>query len=142
MLALVEPGDEVIAFEPYYDSYAANIADGAVSASRSRCWPLHLPAGPGRAGQGGDVADQAHPAQHPAQSTGSVFTRDELAAIADLAVERDLLVVSRRVNPLARRDAVAKELAAQGVNLKVAAVVGDDVFGLVDALREEGVKEI
>ena len=26
MLALVEPGDEVIAFEPYYDSYAANIA--------------------------------------------------------------------------------------------------------------------
>src|SRR5271154_3127815 len=26
MLALVEPGDEVIAFEPYYDSYAASIA--------------------------------------------------------------------------------------------------------------------
>src|SRR6266571_817376 len=26
MLALVEPEDEVIAFEPYYDSYAANIA--------------------------------------------------------------------------------------------------------------------
>src|SRR3974377_952720 len=26
LLALVEPGDEVIAFEPYYDSYAANIA--------------------------------------------------------------------------------------------------------------------
>src|ERR1700730_18308753 len=26
MLALVEPGDEVIAFEPYYESYAANIA--------------------------------------------------------------------------------------------------------------------
>src|SRR5260370_6477764 len=26
MLALVEPGDQVVAFEPYYDSYAANIA--------------------------------------------------------------------------------------------------------------------
>jgi len=26
LLALLEPGDEVIAFEPYYDSYAANIA--------------------------------------------------------------------------------------------------------------------
>ena len=26
LLALVEPGDEVIAFEPYYDSYVANIA--------------------------------------------------------------------------------------------------------------------
>jgi N-succinyldiaminopimelate aminotransferase len=29
MLALVEPGDEVIAFEPYYDSYAASIAMAA-----------------------------------------------------------------------------------------------------------------
>ena len=26
LLALLEPGDEVIAFEPYYDSYVANIA--------------------------------------------------------------------------------------------------------------------
>ena len=35
MLALCEPGDEVIAFEPYYDSYAASIAmAGRASASR------------------------------------------------------------------------------------------------------------
>src|ERR1700729_3449479 len=31
MLALVEPGDEVIAFEPYYDSYAASIEIGRAS---------------------------------------------------------------------------------------------------------------
>jgi N-succinyldiaminopimelate aminotransferase len=33
----------------------------------------------------------------PHNPTGSVFTRDELAAIAALAVERDLLVVSDEV---------------------------------------------
>ena len=37
LLALVEPGDEVIAFEPYYDSYAANIAMAGGTASRSPC---------------------------------------------------------------------------------------------------------
>ena len=40
LLALLEPGDEVIAFEPYYDSYAACIAHGRrPRASRSRCGP-------------------------------------------------------------------------------------------------------
>ncbi len=34
MLGLVEPGDEVIAFEPYYDSYAASIAMAGGSACR------------------------------------------------------------------------------------------------------------
>jgi hypothetical protein len=46
------------------------------------------------------------------------------------------------VNPISCRDAVAKELAAQGVNLRVAAVIGDDVAPLIEGLREEGVKEI
>lgn len=39
LLALLEPGDEVIALEPFYDSYAACIAMVAPSASRSPCAP-------------------------------------------------------------------------------------------------------
>ena len=37
MLALVEPGREVVAFEPYYDSYAASIALAGGTRVRSRC---------------------------------------------------------------------------------------------------------
>jgi N-succinyldiaminopimelate aminotransferase len=97
LLALVEPGDEVIAFEPYYDSYAANIAmAGGVRVPVTLRPPDFRP----------DIAELARAVtsrtrlillNSPHNPTGSVFTRDELAAIAALAVERDLLVVSDEV---------------------------------------------
>jgi N-succinyldiaminopimelate aminotransferase len=97
MLALVEPGDEVIAFEPYYDSYAANIAmAGGVRVPVTLRPPGFRP----------DLDELARKitgrtrlilVNSPHNPTGSVFTRDELAAIARLAVERDLLVVTDEV---------------------------------------------
>src|SRR5208283_228768 len=86
-----EPGDEVIAFEPYYDSYAANIAmAGGVRVPVTLRPPDFRP----------DLDELAKAVttrtrlillNTPHNPTGSVFTRDELAAIANLAVERDLL---------------------------------------------------
>ena len=97
MLALVEPGDEVIAFEPYYDSYAANIAmAGGVRVPVTLRAPDFRP-------DLDELATAVTPRTRlillntPHNPTGSVFTRDELAAIADLAVERDLLVVTDEV---------------------------------------------
>ncbi len=97
MLALVEPGDEVIAFEPYYDSYAANIAmAGGVRVPVTLRPPGFRP----------DLDELAKAVttrtrlillNTPHNPTGAVFTRDELAAIADLAVKRDLLVVTDEV---------------------------------------------
>jgi N-succinyldiaminopimelate aminotransferase len=97
LLALVEPGDEVIAFEPYYDSYAANIAmAGGVRVPVTLRPPGFRP----------DLDELAKAVtdrtrlillNSPHNPTGSVFTRDELAAIAHLAVERDLLVVTDEV---------------------------------------------
>ena len=85
MLALVEPGDEVIAFEPYYDSYAANIAmAGGVRVPVTLRPPDFRP----------DVDELAKAVtmrtrlillNSPHNPTGSVFTRGELAAIASLA---------------------------------------------------------
>jgi N-succinyldiaminopimelate aminotransferase len=97
MLALVEPGDEVIAFEPYYDSYAANIAmAGGVRVPVTLRPPDFRP----------DLDELANAITErtrlilvntPHNPTGAVFTGDELAAIAELAVRRDLLVVTDEV---------------------------------------------
>jgi N-succinyldiaminopimelate aminotransferase len=97
MLALLEPGDEVIAFEPYYDSYAACIAmAGAVRVPVTLRPPGFRP----------DL-DRLRDAitsrtrlillNSPHNPTGMVATRDELAAIANLAIEHDLLVVTDEV---------------------------------------------
>ena len=97
LLALVEPGDEVIAFEPYYDSYAACIAmAGGVRVPVT----LRAPAfRPDLDALRAAVTDRTRLIllNSPHNPTGSVFTRAELTAIAGIACERDLLVVSDEV---------------------------------------------
>src|SRR6266852_2482939 len=97
LLALVEPGDEVIAFEPYYDSYAACVAlAGGVRVPVTLRPPAFRP-------DLGALRAAVTPRTRlillnsPHNPTGSVFTRAELAAIAALACERDLLVVADEV---------------------------------------------
>src|SRR6202046_1684953 len=97
LFALVEPGDEVIAFEPYYDSYAACIAlAGGIRVAVTLRAPDFRP----------DL-DALRAAvtprtrlillNSPHNPTGSVFSQAELTAIAELACERDLLVISDEV---------------------------------------------
>ncbi|MFF5759791.1 pyridoxal phosphate-dependent aminotransferase [Streptomyces longwoodensis] len=99
MLALLEPGDEVVALEPYYDSYAACIAMAG-----ARRVPVTLRPAEGRFRLDLDelrdaVTDRTRLLllNTPHNPTGTVLTRAELAAIAELAVERDLLVVTDEV---------------------------------------------
>ncbi|MEU8649362.1 pyridoxal phosphate-dependent aminotransferase [Streptomyces sp. NPDC048737] len=101
LLALLEPGDEVVALEPYYDSYAACIA----MAGAARV-PVTLRPDPAQARFRLDL-DELRDAvtdrtrllliNTPHNPTGTVLTREELTAIAELAVERDLLVVTDEV---------------------------------------------
>ncbi|MEV6053858.1 pyridoxal phosphate-dependent aminotransferase [Streptomyces sp. NPDC052107] len=102
LLALVEPGDEVVALEPYYDSYAASIAMAGGTRVPVTLRP-HFEEGASfrldldelRAA----VTDRTRLLliNTPHNPTGTVLTRAELAAIAELAVERDLLVVTDEV---------------------------------------------
>ncbi|MFJ5270584.1 pyridoxal phosphate-dependent aminotransferase [Streptomyces sp. NPDC088358] len=99
LLALVEPGDEVIALEPYYDSYAAGIA----MAGGTRV-PVTLRPHEGRFRLDLDelrdaVTDNTRLLllNTPHNPTGTVLSREELGEIAKLAVERDLLVVTDEV---------------------------------------------
>ncbi|GAA3393832.1 pyridoxal phosphate-dependent aminotransferase [Streptomyces roseoviridis] len=97
LLALLEPGDEVIAFEPYYDSYAACIAMAG-----GRRVPLTLRAPdfrPDLDALRDAVTDRTRLLllNSPHNPTGMVLSREELTAIAELAVERNLLVVTDEV---------------------------------------------
>ncbi|GHH64364.1 aminotransferase [Streptosporangium violaceochromogenes] len=99
ILALCEPGDEVIAFEPYYDSYAASVAlAGAVlrpvtlrpHGGRFTFDPAELRAAAGPRARMILVNSPHNP-------TGTVFTRAELEEIALLCRERDLVAVTDEV---------------------------------------------
>ncbi len=99
LLALLEPGDEVIAFEPYYDSYAACIA----MAGGTRVPVTLRPDDDGFRLNLDELRDAVTDRTRlllinsPHNPTGTVLTREELTAIAELAVERDLLVVTDEV---------------------------------------------
>ncbi|MFT7836238.1 pyridoxal phosphate-dependent aminotransferase [Saccharothrix sp. BKS2] len=101
LLALVEPGDEVVLIEPYYDSYAASVA--LAGATRRTVGLVEEP-GTGRLGL--DVAalaaafgprTRAVLVNSPHNPTGTVFTRDELAAVARLCVEHDVVAITDEV---------------------------------------------
>ncbi|MEV6259542.1 pyridoxal phosphate-dependent aminotransferase [Streptomyces sp. NPDC051784] len=117
LLALLEPGDEVVALEPYYDSYAACIAmAGGVRV------PVTLRPHEGAYRLDLDELRAALTPRTrlillntPHNPTGTVLTRDELAAIAGLACERDLLVVT---------DEVYEHLVFEGEHIPIASFPG------------------
>ncbi|MGA6163354.1 pyridoxal phosphate-dependent aminotransferase [Amycolatopsis magusensis] len=99
LLALTEPGDEVIVIEPYYDSYAASVA--LAGATRR---VVSLVERDGRFALDTDAVraaitpkTRAILVNSPHNPTGTVFTRAELTALAGLCVEHDLLVITDEV---------------------------------------------
>ncbi|MER7118870.1 pyridoxal phosphate-dependent aminotransferase [Streptomyces goshikiensis] len=115
LLALLEPGDEVIALEPFYDSYAACIAmAGAVRV------PLTLRAPDFRPDLDA-LRDAITPRTRllllntPHNPTGTVLTPAELAGIAELAVRHDLLVIT---------DEVYEHLVFEGSHTPLASLPG------------------
>jgi N-succinyldiaminopimelate aminotransferase len=97
LIALMEPGDEAIAFEPYYDSYAASVA----MAGGTRVPVTLRPPGfrPDLDALRAAITPRTRLIllNTPHNPTGVVFTPAELAVVAELACEHDLLVISDEV---------------------------------------------
>jgi N-succinyldiaminopimelate aminotransferase len=115
LIALLEPGDEAIAFEPYYDSYAASVAmAGATRVPVTLRPPDFRPDIDAlRAAITGNT--RLILLNTPHNPTGVVFTPDELAQIAALACEHDLLVVS---------DEVYEHMVYEGSHLPIVSLPG------------------
>ncbi len=100
LLGMLDAGDEIVLFEPMYDSYQACIA---MAGGVPKPVVLH----PGDDGRYGFDREQFVAActsstklillNTPHNPTGKVFTRDELEFIAGVAIERDILVVTDEV---------------------------------------------
>jgi N-succinyldiaminopimelate aminotransferase len=103
VLALAEVGDEVVVFEPYYDSYAASIA---LAGANLRTVTLRREDSKEGAGWGFDSEELAAAIttktkvillNTPHNPTGKVFSRDELLVIAEIAKRDNLVVVADEV---------------------------------------------
>jgi N-succinyldiaminopimelate aminotransferase len=117
ILALVGPGDEVLMFEPYYDSYAAVVA---VSGAHRRVVTLHRHDGGWRFDEDEFQAAITSSTKvillnTPHNPTGKVFSTEELDFIATVAREHDLTVVS---------DEVYEHLVFEGRHVPIATRAG------------------
>src|SRR5712672_3288359 len=91
MMAIIDPGDEVVVFEPFYENYGP---DAILSGATPRYVTLHPPSGskstwtfdPDELAAAFNEKTKAIILNTPNNPTGKVFTRDELEAIRDLCV--------------------------------------------------------
>jgi aminotransferase len=96
LLALVNPGDEVIVFEPFYENYGPDtiLADAT---------PVYVPLHPGHLLDLEQLSHAFSPKTRaiivntPSNPAGRVLTRLELEAIRDLCVRHDVLAVTDEI---------------------------------------------
>lgn len=97
LLALLEPGDEVVTFEPFYDAYGGLIA---LAGGVHRTVRLHSPAfQPDLDELAAAVTDRTRIIliNNPHNPTGTVFSRETLELIVALAHKHDALIVTDEV---------------------------------------------
>ncbi|HOZ58986.1 MAG TPA: pyridoxal phosphate-dependent aminotransferase [Nakamurella multipartita] len=110
VLGLIEPGDEVLLIEPHYDSYPPIVA---MAGGRHRSVPLRPDADGRFALDLVEVAAAIGPATRmlivnsPHNPTGTVLNATELAGLARLAVQHDLVVLTDEVYEYLTFDGVA-----------------------------------
>ena len=114
MLGLLEPGDEVVVIEPFYDCYAASIA---MAGGRRRLVTMRPPDFALDPEQLAAAAPGARMLvlNSPHNPTGRVLSRAELEAVARVCVEHDLIAVT---------DEVYEHLVFDGEHIPLATLPG------------------
>ena len=115
MLSLLEPGDEVVLFEPYYDSHIAGIAMAGAQRRLVTLRPPHYRFDPDELAAAIGLRTRMIVVNSPHNPTGKVFDRAELELIAELCRRHDLLAVT---------DEVYEHLAYDGEHIPMATLPG------------------
>jgi aminotransferase len=114
LLALVDPGDEVIVFEPFYENYGP---DTILADAR----PVYVPLEPGhpldldRLSAAFTPRTRAIVVNTPSNPSGRVLSRAELEAIRDLCVAHDALAVT---------DEIYEHILYSGTHIPIATLPG------------------
>ncbi len=117
LLGTINPGDEVILFEPFYDSYRACLA---MSGARARFVTLRPVDGrftfdPAELASAFSTRTRAVLVNTPHNPTGSVLSRQELTQIADLCQQHDAIAIA---------DEVYEDLTFGPAHLSIASMPG------------------
>jgi N-succinyldiaminopimelate aminotransferase len=115
LLALCEVGDEVVTFEPYYDSYSAGVAMAGAVRRVVTLAPPDYRFDPGRLEAAVTPKTRLVLLNSPHNPTGKVFSEPELAEIARVCVEHDLVAVT---------DEVYEHLVFDGAHVPLACLPG------------------
>jgi aminotransferase len=97
LLAVLDPGDEVVVFEPFYENYGP---DAILSGAQPRFVRLRPPAwsfDPDELAGAFGAKTRAVIVNTPNNPTGKVFTREELEAIAALCRRHDALAITDEI---------------------------------------------
>jgi N-succinyldiaminopimelate aminotransferase len=97
LMALCDTGDEVVMFEPYYDSYRASIAMAGASERAVTLQPPSFGYDPADLEAAITPKTRAILLNTPHNPTGKVFSRAELEHIARLCIEHDLIAITDEV---------------------------------------------
>jgi aminotransferase len=114
LLALINPGDEVIVFEPFYENYGPDtiLADAT---------PVYVPLEPGKALDLDRLESAFTPRTRaiivntPSNPAGRVLSRSELEAIRDLCVRHDALAIT---------DEIYEHIRFEGEHIPIATLPG------------------
>lgn len=96
-LALLDPGDEVIVFEPFYENYGPDAILAGATPVFVPLEPPHWTIDPERLAKAFTRRTRAIVVNTPHNPTGRVFTRAEIGMIAELCVKHDVWAITDEI---------------------------------------------
>lgn len=97
MLATIDPGDEVIVFEPYYENYGPDVILASATPRYVKLHPPDWTFDETELRQAFNLHTKAIVVNTPHNPTGKVFTREELTLIAQLCQQWDVLAFTDEI---------------------------------------------